>query len=42
MKNQNELPVSAAEFVEQSQAEESSLQIEELEQRVAPNAVWGT
>jgi hypothetical protein len=42
MTNQNELPVSAAEFVEQSQVEEISLQIEELESRVAPNALWGS
>jgi hypothetical protein len=41
MANENEkVQIPATE--ENTQVEEDSLQIEELESRVAPSAVWGT
>jgi hypothetical protein len=42
MTYQNELSVPAAESTDRVQAEETALQIEELESRVAPSAVWGS
>jgi hypothetical protein len=42
MTYQNELSIPTAETTDRAQAEETTLQIEELESRVAPTAVWGT
>ena len=41
--NENSVEIPATEVTENSnQIEETGLQMEELESRVAPSAVWGT
>jgi hypothetical protein len=42
MTYQNELSIPAAETTDRVQVEETTLQIEELESRIAPSAAWGS